>query len=161
MTKKIARILVPTDFSRGSDQALMYAGMLRRLTGAQLFVLHVVQDPTLTGIWPDIYIAELPDIRKGMVEFAHQSLTAQLRRLRLRDVTADIAIGPAAQVIEAMAWRRRCDLIVMGTHGRTGVSHALLGSVAERVLRSAPCPVLTVRQSRPVSRRRAPARRAA
>ena len=145
---RIRRILVPTDFSQGSDHALRYAAMLRRQTGAKLFVLHVVEDPTLTGIWPDVYVSELPDIRAGLREHARTSLAAELKRLRLDRLTADIAIGQSAQVICVMAERHKCDLIVMGTHGRTGVAHLMLGSVAERVVRMAPCPVLVVREPR-------------
>jgi universal stress protein A len=122
--------------------------MLRRRTGARLYVLHVVEDPTLTGIWPDVYVSDLPDIRAGLRAHAERSLAAQLRRLRLGGITADIAIGLSAQVICMMAEQRKCDLIVMGTHGRSGVAHLLLGSVAERVLRMAPCPVLVVREPR-------------
>ena len=145
---RITRILVPTDFSRGSDHALKYADMLRRQTGAKLSVLHVVEDPTLTGIWPDVYVSELPDIRAGLREHARTSLAAQLKRLRLDRLTADVALGMTAQVIAAMAEQQKCDLIVMGTHGRSGFAHVVLGSVAERVLRMAPCPVLVVREPR-------------
>lgn len=161
MTKKITRILAATDFSKGSRVALAYADMLRRQTGAALHVLHVVEDPTITGMWPDVYLAELPDLRAEMVTFARKSLAAEMRALRLTGVTTEVAIGPAAQAIAAMAEHHKADLIVMGTHGRTGVAHVLLGSVAERVLRLAPCPVLTVRAPRARARRPAPRRRRA
>ena len=159
MTRKVSRILAATDFSEGSRIALRYAGMLRRQTGATLHVLHVVEDPTTTGVWPDVYLAELPDLRAELVAFAKASLTAETRRLRLSGVTTEVGVGPTAQVIAAMAEHHRSDLIVMGTHGRTGLSHVWLGSVAERVMRLAPCPVLTVRAMRIPKPRTASARR--
>jgi universal stress protein A len=161
VTKKISRILAATDFSEGSRLALQYANMLRGQTGAALHVLHVVEDPTITGMWPDVYLAQLPDLRAELVSFARASLTAETRALRLSGVTTEIAVGPAAQVIAAMAEHHRSDLIVMGTHGRTGLSHVLLGSVAERVVRLAPCPVLTVRAPRAAKGRSQPRRRRA
>lgn len=146
MQSRITRILVPTDFSRGSRDALAYADTLRRQTGAKLIVVHVVEDPTVTGIWPEMYVPNLPDVRRGLVGFAHKSLAAETKRLRLTDVATEVAIGPAAQTIAAIAKRLKCDLIVMGTHGRSGLAHVVLGSVAERVLRMAHCPVLAVRE---------------
>lgn len=160
MITKITRIVAATDFSKGSRAALKYADMLRRQTGATLHVLHVVEDPTITGMWPDVYLAELPDLRAELVAHARTTLRAETRTLRVPRVTTEVAVGPTAQVIAAMAEHHRADLIVMGTHGRTGLSHVLLGSVAERVVRLAPCPVLTVREQtaaakgRPQPRRR-------
>ena len=153
MKSRITRILVPTDFSRGSREALAYADTLRRQTGARLFVVHVLEDPTVTGIWPEMYVPDLPDVRRGLVGFAHKSLAAETRRLQLSDVTTEVAIGPAATTIAAIAERLNCDLIVMGTHGRGGLSHLVLGSVAERVLRIAHCPVLAVRETKRTARR--------
>ena len=154
MTSRIRRILVPTDFSTGSDHALRYAAMLQRQTGARLFVLHVIEDPTITGLWPDLYVSELPDIRAGLREHAQARMSAQVKRLRVPYASADIAMGLTAQLIAAMAEQHACDLIVMGTHGRSGVAHLVLGSVAERVLRTAPCPVLVVRAPRRPARTR-------
>lgn len=162
MKSRITRILAATDFSRGSRRALEYADTLRRQTGAALIVVHVVEDPTVTGVWPEMYLPDLPDLRRGLVGFAHKSLAAETRRLRLTDVTTEVAIGPAAQTIAAIAERLKCDLIVMGTHGRSGLAHVVLGSVAERVLRMAHCPVLAVRETKRRSRRpRGRAKRAA
>jgi nucleotide-binding universal stress UspA family protein len=97
---------------------------------------------------------------------------AELHRLRHRyaargvELTTCVADGIAAEAIVATATRLKSDLIVIATHGRTGLSHLLLGSVAERVVRAAPCPVLTVRAATPVprrstARRSTPARRGA
>lgn len=162
MRSRITRILAATDFSRGSREALAYADTLRRQTGAALFIVHVVEDPTVTGVWPEMYVPDLPDIRRGLVGYAHKSLAAETKRLRLAETTTEVAIGPAAQTIAALAERLHCDLIVMGTHGRSGLAHVLLGSVAERVLRMAHCPVLAVRETRRTRRRaRGRVRRAA
>lgn len=162
MKSRITRILAATDFSPGSREALAYADTLRRQTGAALFVVHVVEDPTVTGLWPELYVADLPDLRRGLVGFAHKSLAAETKRLRLTDARTEVAIGPAARTIAAIAEKLNCDLIVMGTHGRSGLAHVVLGSVAERVLRIAHCPVLAVRETRRKRRgARGRARRAA
>jgi nucleotide-binding universal stress UspA family protein len=143
-----SRILVPTDFSESSDQALEYAKMLADRLGATLHVLHVIEEPDVAGAWgAEVYIAELPRIREAAQQRAEKGLneifTANERgRLGL---STEIADGRAARTIIDVAGQRHIDLIVMGTHGRSGVERLILGSVTEKVLRTAPCPVLTVR----------------
>jgi nucleotide-binding universal stress UspA family protein len=129
-------VLYPTDLSDASLPAFRYAVALARWYGAALTVLHVV--PNFDPADPDVQDLPLEDVR------------AQMARLLPVDpadgVTATFAVreGGTATAIVEQAVESRADLIVMGTHGRSGFSRLLLGSVAEKVLRHAPCPVLTI-----------------
>lgn len=163
----IKRILVPVDFSEPSRRALDYAVELGRGVGAELTVLHVVEPvyyPMAGDTSGIIYDASLlyEEVERG----AKEQLSRIAGALRRRHVPVNpvIRTGAAHRVIADTAKRVKSDLIVMATHGRTGLSHVLMGSVAERVVRTAPCPVLTVRQpgGRPRRTRTAPrpARRA-
>ncbi len=146
----IQRILVPVDFSKDSLNALKYAAELGTSFQAELQLLHVV-DQTYLATSPELMMAN-PKLAKLLQE-QWQVSEAQMAR-----VTADLAKkgrpvrhlmkrGSPSQVIVDTAKRSGVDLIVMGTHGRTGLAHVLIGSVAERVVRMARCPVLTVRYS--------------
>jgi nucleotide-binding universal stress UspA family protein len=144
---RLARILIPTDFSDTADAALEYAFVLAERFGASVHLLHVIEDPFVTGgLSAEAYIAEGPPVRAAMLSDA-QSLLSQRAAPRHPGVAVDgeVLFGHGAKSIAEYAEQRDVDLIVMGTHGRTGVAHLLLGSVAERVVRIAPCPVLTVR----------------
>lgn len=149
MSGTITKILVPTDFSETSEMALDYAITLASRFGASLHLLHVVDDPIVAGVafGSEVYIASVPTIRDGLVDDAAAKLSQLLPRAQARSVAArsEVRIGRAAETIREVAGQERCDLIVMGTHGRSGMAHLLLGSVAEKTVRSAPCPVLTVR----------------
>jgi len=159
-TKKRQTILVPTDFSVASKGALEYAIDLARRLRAKLVVSFVVDTAAIMLPAADGYAGAsaatlLSEMQRfGRVQMA--KLAGQLRRRRL-DVETILGCGrPDVQIIE-MAKKRNADLIVMGTEGRTGLSHFLLGSVTERVVRLAPCPVLTVRAAagrQPQARRR-------
>lgn len=122
----IRQILFPTDFSDVSAVAGRAAADLVRQLGARLHVLHVVPPVTDPTPAPKALRAVLDNLGSGL------------------SVVSEVASGLAARQIVAYARRNGIDLIVMGTHGRTGVSHVLLGSVAEAVVRRAPCLVLTV-----------------
>ena len=138
----VKRILVPTDFSDTSDEALKYGVGLAQAMSARLYLLHV---PGETGV---NFEADFP-----MVEFENaagerlETLVSQQDARQLRPEYA-LRIGVPSDQIVRYASDRDIDLIVMGTHGRTGVPHMVMGSVAEKVVRSAPCPVLTVRHPR-------------
>ena len=148
MSTRITRILVPTDFSERSSVALEYGQALAERLGASLHVLHVVEDPFILGSTSsEIYVPDVPALRAALVTEAEAQL-ASLLSGRVRDairVTSEVKAGRAAAVIGEVAETALCDLIVMGTHGRSGVAHLLLGSVAEKVVRTAPCPVVTIR----------------
>ncbi len=145
----ISRILVPVDLSAYSERALEYAIALAGRLGASLHLLHVVEDPMATGVWGgETVIPDLPELRQELVDDAERRLVAYreaAERVRVPVVTT-VRLGLAAITIVEHAKSLGVDLIVIGTHGRTGLAHLLMGSVAERVLRHAPCPVLTVRE---------------
>ena len=137
-------ILVPTDLSAGAEQALDYACELARALGAKVHLLNVIGIPSL-GV-PELGVALastvidqlVVDNQTALDQLARQKCTAQLGQVLVRT-------GDARDVINQTAKELGAELIVMGTHGRRGISRALLGSVAETVVRSAPCAVLTVR----------------
>jgi nucleotide-binding universal stress UspA family protein len=147
-------ILHPTDFSEHSEAAFEVARALARDCGARLILLHV-----------------LPPIMKGGEVYAlitrpeeiHEELTNRLEALRSKvnglDVETFLKEGDAAAQILATSKEMGCDLIVMGTHGRTGLSHLLMGSIAEKIVRRALCPVLTIKK--PMLQTAAPAKAAA
>jgi nucleotide-binding universal stress UspA family protein len=141
---QIARILVAVDFSPGSQQALDLAGEVARRFAAEVAVLHV--DEALSVI-PG---SDLAETRRVAAEHALEDATAELRR---KDVRARPILRSGLATIEIVeaAHAEHADLVVLGTHGRTGLAHVLLGSVAERVVRTAPCPVLTVRTVAPAA----------
>jgi len=152
---RITRILVPTDFSPTADAALDYAFGLAERFGASLQLLHVLDDPfVFEGMSAEAYIAEAPVLRSAMLEEARDKLAhrAGPRQARVQ-VETEVLFGHGARTIAEYAAERGVDLIVMGTHGRTGFAHLLLGSVAERLVRTAPCPVLTVRHPEAKGRR--------
>lgn len=143
------KILVATDFSEPSDAALAYGRELARSFAAQLVVLHVVEN-TLTGaVAANGFVFTDPELQSA-VEAAGQRRVEDLITVEDRVVLrahADIVTSNApADAIVQYAKDSGIDLMVLGTHGRGVVAHFLLGSVAERVVRTAPCPVLTVRR---------------
>jgi nucleotide-binding universal stress UspA family protein len=142
----IRHILCPVDFSRTSDAAMSRAGSLAERFGADLTLLHVVYDPlAVTGL--HIPHPPLEQLREEMIREAERTLQAQVhRRLRLvpRAKTAAIVGRPYREIVR-YAGTHGVDLIVMGTQGLSGLNHLILGSTAERVVRMAPCPVLSVR----------------
>lgn len=148
MTRTISRILVPTDFSAASELALDYATTMADRFGASVHLLHVVEDPFVAGaLGTEVYIGASPSVRDTLIDQAAERLArlvAPPDRERLH-VTSEVRVGFPAESIRDVAQERQCDLILMGTHGRTGMAHLLLGSVAEKVVRQAPCPVMTVR----------------
>jgi nucleotide-binding universal stress UspA family protein len=146
MTPIMTRILVPVDFSPGSEHALAYAAALTLRVGAHLGLLHVVEDPTASA-WSEYYVPDLARWRADLVAGAEKRIAACRAALTGAPPEIDTAVrvGHAASTIVEFARTERFDLIVMGTHGRTGLTHLLMGSVAERVVRTASCPVLTVR----------------
>jgi nucleotide-binding universal stress UspA family protein len=134
----VTKILFPTDFSTCSDVGLEQATALARDAGAELLIVHVEEPPAAYGGGEMYY---------GIAEPDHAELHRMLRDVRPTDPAVPyehrILRGDPASEIVAEAERENCDLIVMGTHGRTGLTRLLMGSVAEGVVRRAKCPVLT------------------
>ena len=152
MKPTINRILVPTDFSAASDAALDFAKTVAATFGASLHLLHVFEDPYVTGAFTDASAPLPPSTRAALLDDASKRLAHRLpgdERTRY-SATTEIVSGASAPSIVEYAQDHAIDLIVMGTHGRTGMAHLLIGSVAERVVRTASCPVLTVHQDRTV-----------
>ena len=153
--QNIRRILVPIDFSACSRAAIDYAAFLARSFEASIDLLHVREPPPLFS--PEMVML-MPGDRPGtLTEFAAspggtecKSLLAELELLRI-PVRGRLESGPIAETVVEVA--DDYDLIVMGTHGRTGLTRLVLGSVAEQVVRHARCPVLTVRAPSPAARR--------
>lgn len=136
-------ILVPTDFSRNSGKALEYALFFAASKGTVLHLFHAV----------DSRVLEVADfggaVRESLLEGARKEMEAFAAAAAGRgvEVQGRVSEGFAAPFVAIVEEARRLgvELICMGTHGRTGLKHALLGSTAEKVVRKAPCPVLTVR----------------
>jgi nucleotide-binding universal stress UspA family protein len=144
----IRHLLAPTDFSECSKDAVSYALELAQKFGAKLSLLHVVEPPpySIEGPVPSTVGGNLlHDLeRQATAELAQVLPQAQVAEI---EVTRYVVIGsPFRKIIETTE-AEEVDLIVMATHGRTGLSHLVMGSVAERVVRTAPCPVLTIRPS--------------
>jgi universal stress protein A len=138
----IQDILLPTDFSEPSDAAFRYAISLAQAIGARLSFLHipVTAGHNFEASFPFAEFETAP--RERLASVLNQEEIAQLRpEYALRVGT------PAAEIVR-YAEARGIDLIIMGTHGRSGVAHLVMGSVAEQVVRTAPCPVLLVRHSK-------------
>jgi nucleotide-binding universal stress UspA family protein len=138
----IKTILAATDFSPMSDHAFQFAGALARDYGARLIVLHVIQPPVPVYGENAVFIEE-PD---------RNCFREALEALRVPGVEVEYRLmeGEPSATIVQVARETGCDLLVMGTHGRGLVLRVLLGSVAENVLRRAPCPVMTVKANVPI-----------
>jgi nucleotide-binding universal stress UspA family protein len=147
---EITRILVPTDFSPGAEPALRWAATLAEQFGAELIFLHVL----------DLSLAALAGLPSEVVAVPAVDELARLVRAEATDGMAALAArypgartiileGAPRALIVQVAREEGASLIVMGTHGRTGLGRLLMGSVAEQVVRRAPCPVLTVKTPAP------------
>jgi nucleotide-binding universal stress UspA family protein len=166
---RFTHVLVPTDFSEAARHALQYAIEEATLHHAKMTLLHVLPPHSGTDVYYVTGFREAPregssgPVAGSLFDAGPPSEAGVVRRdldeealEQLRDLVpdtfhgtweADVASGNAADTIVRIAQDRNADLIVMATHGRTGFQHALLGSVAEKVVRLAPCPVLTIRKS--------------
>ncbi len=145
-----ARILVPTDFGPTSGLALRYGRELARNFGSSLHVLHAISDLVTLNTLPPTYVTDIAGLQREREVAARHRLDTELASgpgsTGIKTTTVIVMSATPAAAIVSYADEHRIDLIVMGTHGRGAVAHLLLGSVAEKVVRSAHCPVLTVRQ---------------
>ena len=137
---KAEKILVPVDFSESSDAALEWATVLARDTGATLLITHVETVPLTTGGGEYIYSIPEPPT---------QELLERLNKIVPKDpnvpVVHRLLAGDPADAVLRTAKSENVDMIVMGTHGRRGISRLLMGSVAEAIVRRAECPVLVLK----------------
>jgi universal stress protein A len=141
---QLKRILVPIDFSESSEKALRYALRFAEQFGSSITLLHVIQ--------PMVYPADFgypPTVLDTLDDTVRRQIQERLGRLASGisgKVKHLIRLGQPYHEITTTAKELDMDLIIISTHGRTGLKHVLMGSTAERVLRHAPCPVLTVRE---------------
>ena len=142
---QVNNVLVAVNFDEASNIALAYARSIAKTFGARLHVLHVMQNLFLRPMANDPRAVE-----EGITRRLLDSLTDE-DRTALRTVPVIRKSDEPAEEIVKYADSEGIDLIVMGTHGRPGLAHLLMGSVAEKVVRTAPCPVLTLRNSERVS----------
>jgi universal stress protein A len=145
-------ILVPFDFSECADKAFRWALTLAETWRCQLVLCHVVSSPTISPLVFGLNLtqAELAVRVQSDADAKVREFIASVVPTTVR-IKARVAIGEPFNEICRMAEEENASLIVMGSHGRTGLSHVLLGSVAERVVRHAPCPVLVVGKNAPSS----------
>lgn len=144
----LRNILVPTDFSQASKSALVYAVEFARKFGAKIHLLHIVQDvavflPETAMVAPSLAVSAA----EPMMQAANKTLDQFLASVNTFDVTVEktcVESNPLDEILE-QAREKRIDLVILGTHGHTGLAHFFLGSLAEAVVRQSPCPVLSVR----------------
>jgi nucleotide-binding universal stress UspA family protein len=145
MSIDVKRILAPIDFSDNSPAILEWAAHLGEEHAATVILLHAYHLPVEFQQLEGAYLP--PDFWASVRSEAETSLETHAAELRRRGLQVEVAVceGYAGSVIVEEAEARGADLIVIGTHGRSGLSHLLLGSIAERVVQKAHCPVLTVK----------------
>jgi nucleotide-binding universal stress UspA family protein len=142
-------VLVPTDFSEASESALRYGKAMAEAFGASLHVVHVMED-LLAHAWAaEVYVSSMPQLRDEIEKESRQRLGGLLTDTEQKKFRAEAALLAGNPFLEIIRYAKThgVDLIVMGTHGRGPIAHMLLGSVAEKVVRKSPCPVLTVREA--------------
>jgi nucleotide-binding universal stress UspA family protein len=145
MSIQIRRILVPIDFSSHAEPVLEWAAHLAKQHGSKILLLHAYHLPVEFQQMEGAYLP--PEFWANVKTEAKQTLDRSAEELREQglDVEAIVREGYAATVIEEEAERQEADVIIIGTRGLSGLKHLLLGSIAERVVQKAPCPVLTVK----------------
>lgn len=139
---EIRRVLCPVDFSRHSDHAVRFAVDLAQKLGADVHLLHVYQLPVYA--LPDGAMMAGPEFTVKVTTELQKALTELAKKLEPVKVETHLVEGVPYREIVRMTDELGADLVVAGTHGRTGLRHLLLGSVAERVVRSSKVPVITV-----------------
>ncbi len=141
------RVVVPTDFSRCAEEAWRLARRVAVMSGGELILAHVLAETPLYGEGP-FSMGTVRQVYEAARKWAEGVLEDSVGKARAEGLSARAVLraGVAYTEIVDLARDERADLIVIGTHGRGGIDRALLGSVADRVVRLAPCPVLTVRE---------------
>ena len=144
---KLKQILVPVDFSEVSEVALRYGCELARAFDSRIHLLHILEDPLIYAPGTEGYIAPPVNFHEEMEQNARQHMEKLLAAEDRASLDTELVSKWGSPFVEIVRYARsnETDLIVMGTHGRGPIAHMLLGSVAEKVVRKAPCPVLTVR----------------
>ena len=141
------RIVMPTDFSDSSEEAWGVAQRVAGTLGSEVVLAHVFVPPPLYGD-PPLSVDTTWQVYEGSRKWVEEELEKWANAARAQGVKVRTVMrsGAAHQEIVDLATDERADLVIMGTHGRSGLTRVLLGSVAERVIRFAPCPALTARK---------------
>jgi nucleotide-binding universal stress UspA family protein len=146
----IKNILCPTDFSPSSEAAVALAVDLAKQLKSRVVLVHILQPPVYVG-WEEspVALAATAELLDQSRERATQQLSAAVTKLGASGLQVESQVHDGTPHQQIAELSKQFDLVVMGTHGRTGLPHLLLGSVAERVVRTAHCPVLTVPMHKP------------
>ena len=145
--RTIKTILVPTDFSAASAHALEYARDIADKFGASLHVIHVLENPFVAAAYTEMYTALPADYLDNLDKAARTRLEAQLtpdETARYRAIFITRLGVPAREILDYLSTHGEIDLVVMATAGRGAVGRLVMGSVADKIVRAAPCPVLTI-----------------
>jgi len=145
----VKNILVPTDFSAGSQEAVRYAFDLASSLGASLHIMHVLENPFAPGAFMEMYAPPPAEYFNDLERQAEARLRSSLTEEQLARVRVELSTrlgNPVAEILDRLEEEPNIDLVVMATHGRGGVARLLMGSVTEKIIRTAPCPVLTLRE---------------
>ena len=161
---QLQRILFATDFSDHAERAKLMAQELSARFNAELHLLHVIHDPAVEvpefamGLSFPGFVENVGSQRRQLKIEALQTLEREVNVSwrQLHSVILDVKFGKPFVEIIRYASEHDIDMIVVGSHGRTGLTHLVLGSVAEKVIRKAPCPVLTMRQTMKVAAQEVP-----
>jgi nucleotide-binding universal stress UspA family protein len=143
MPREFKTILCPTDFSDSSYHALEYGVRFARNAGGTLLLLHVIHVPAGDLLGRDAYTLNFNEAERQVIERLREVQAKQLNGYPTCELMA--TLGDPAEEIIGLARSRSVDLIISSTHGRSGLSHLVMGSVAEKIIRHAPCPVFVVR----------------
>jgi nucleotide-binding universal stress UspA family protein len=142
--REFKTILCPTDFSEASYRALEYAVRFARVADGTLLLAHIVHVPTEDLMHPGVLVPSFDDVKARAQKLLEEVRAQRLGGYGKCELLLDVG-DPYEQLME-MANQRHADLIVVCTHGRTGLQHLVIGSVAEKIIRHAPCPVFVVRR---------------
>jgi nucleotide-binding universal stress UspA family protein len=144
---QIRRILLPTDFSEFANHALKYAVTFARECGSKLYLLHVVEEFAHASYFDVLQVPLPPNLFSDIEERAKRQLADLAASEALKGLEVEIVVTRGVPFVEIVEFAREkgVDLITIATHGHSGLKHALFGSTAEKVVRKAPCPVLSVK----------------
>jgi len=145
---QLKKVLVPTDFSEYSQHALQYGLSFSKEYRAQMILLHVIEDPFYPSTGANFGF-DMEDYFRRMEDDSRERMARMVPPEIEKEISVEriVARGSAFLEIIRLAKERGVDMIVLATHGRTGLAHVLMGSVTEKVVRKAPCPVLVVRKA--------------
>jgi universal stress protein A len=145
---QIKKLLVPVDFSEPSQKAVKYAERFAEQFGASVTLVHVIEPVWYPHDWDYMPLVNMQAARDAQTKQTRRQLLSLAEKTvdEIVPVTVAVRSGSPWNEIAALAKEEQSDLIIIGTHGRTGLGHMFIGSTAERVVRHAPCPVLVVRE---------------